>query len=341
MALTISQLQQMYGTKVHELRGREPQDGESLTKTTAAKTTQSTQVVTKDTLPPLPKVTYANSFDYEIIPDDDNPLFMNIEQRAEAAAKQEADRAEAERRRIEQAYASLPSFKWAPGKTLQSHQQENMQYIEDHPELFMTDERYQSYLANKAEEEKRQKELDAIAATLPPRPAGALGEDLRLTMRNDIEKATFLEEMKIKYQEYKDAFNFNGDRNEYTFGGKVTTPVMRNAKAGNSFVLHIYAHYLSGMEEKQEAINHQKEMIIHNQKMIEQGSITSINGLSSHRQALQEKQDEYERMLAGLKSFAEGKNVTKPLAAFFADYTRFTTGKAANLEQLYREYGIA
>jgi hypothetical protein len=216
--------------------------------------------------------------------------------------------------------------------------------------------------------------LEAKKASLPPRIKGALGEDLRL--RYDLDTANFLEEMKVKYTHVKDAFSdpivppdyesyderypnskmaalFASEQREAEknarkmynifgdFTGYAPTEAEERERTGNGFVmtlLPVVSHissYLARMASNAEGVKNAT-------RDLQAGNAhPGLREQIAQQQAfLDQARKEIKSPLEYLKNITDKRGFATEIAQYFADYSRFETGTAYDLNAVYREAGI-
>jgi hypothetical protein len=342
MTLTISQLQHMYGTSsVKELRGASPSG--------------SSRKAEADVLEP----STANSSN-EIIPEEDNPLFMSVEQRAWAHQREEILQHQRERQEIQRQIAEGE-------KSIEAMKRERAAFEALSPEeqIIYDKQRQQreleSYRAHQAKEAIR---VEKLKASLPPRVEGALGEDLRLAYYYDLKRGSFLEEMKVKYAHNKDALfapdqklkeafvshlasQMIYDPEEHALQSKINNlPAsevagMAKQKIGNSFVMGLFASF-DTFSMRLNNIYHNRNMMQSAERDMAEGNVRSglKEQIAQHKQTIEETQQLLHNELLPVKYMIEDRGLDKEAAAFFADASLFFTGNTYNLNDVYREAGI-
>lgn len=341
MTLTISQLQQMYGTKnVQELKGANSN--------AAPKNAGDVDVLERSA---------ANS-PTEIIPDDDNPLFMTIEQRALAhqheemrLRKAESERAQAEHAKMmEGIYKEQAAFEAMTFEEKVAYSEQKLQKMAE------------GAIKHRIEREAK---IEVLRASLPPRIAGALGEDLRLNDAYTAKEANFLEQMKVKYAAVKDALSLPdeeikdlavrhavGDfridpqqiaeekRLQNLSAAEVAAEMKQ--KAGNSFVLGLNGTF-NEIKVFAERIDHNRTMLQTAQRDLNAGSSRPFlrEQIAEHQRNIDESIPKLDYWLKYLKDNTDSRGVQEEISSFFADYMQFHTGKTYNLNALYREAGLA
>jgi hypothetical protein len=335
----------MYGTKsVQELKDASPN---------AASQNIDTDVLER------------NSASTEIIPDEDNPLFMTVEQRAEAYRRhQENIQHEREiqenKRLVAEAQKNREVIKreQADFEALSPEQQIVYWERKQQKEL----EQYHAYQAKEAVRAEK------LKASLSPRIEGALGEDLRLRDMFTFEEANFLEKMKVKYAHVKDALYdpivpqdyesysdkdlvaklHEGDKESRkiysvwgTFIGYAPTEAEQREQAGNGFVLGLNGTF-SQLSTFVERIEHHRSMMHNAQRDLNAGADRPFlkEQIAEHQRIITDSIPERNRWLTYLKEHTDSRGVQKEIANFFADYTEFHTGNVRDLNALYREAGL-
>jgi hypothetical protein len=376
MTLTITQLQQMYGTNsVQTLRGASPND--------AASSRNNVDVLERS----------ATHTSHEIIPDDDNPLFMTVEQRVEAHRRQENIKREQEIQEVKhqaaEAFRNIETLKREQAEFEALSPEEQVIYYEQKQQRKLAE--YHIY------QEKEIARIEKLKASLPPRIEGALGEDLRLKDAYTSEQANFLEQMKVKYAAVKNAlsppqpelepvmevmempyfprmrenpeYDPRSRAREYNATidkmHKDLTPsieahrqlreeqVQRNKerlaqweanndRVGNSFVLGLSGTF-SQIQTYAERINHNRSMMQSTQHDLEAGADRPFlkEQIARHQQIIDETIPQLDHWLTYLKKNTDSHGVQHEITAFFSDYMQFHTGKSYDLNALYREVGLS
>jgi hypothetical protein len=341
MTLTISQLQHMYGTNsVQTLRGANPY--------------AAPQNAAVGVLEP-------NAASNEIIPDEDNPLFMSVEQRAwvhqrdEVWKRQEESKlamAEHARQREEHARQS-EAFQKERAMIAAMSPEEKLAYSEQQQQQWVADAiRYRI---------EREAKIEKLKASLPPRIEGALGDDLRLTGAYTIDQANFLEEMKVKYAHVKNAIsssdevikefavrNAVGDfmldpeqvKEQQRLYGLSAAEVAAEFKQrlGNSFVVSLaptFSHIAHGLNK----IYNNQSIMADAQARLAAGSDHPMlrEQIASHEKSIAEAKKELRDILVPLHEKIDSFRVWHEVRSFFADYAEFAYGEPYDFYQAYRE----
>jgi hypothetical protein len=344
MTLTISQLQQMYGTtSVQTLRSANPSGA-------SAKSDAAVDVL--------------DAASNDIIPDDDNPLFMTVEQRAEAHQREEMVRNAKYAQYLENVRNEETALAVMTPEEQAIYYEEKQQY-----EL----ELYRNHQAKEAVR------LEKLKASLPPRISGALGEDLRLK-GYDLKEANFLEAMKVKYAHMKDAFIPPKPESEplpELFGAFPTTS--RYYKAHEAHFEEKKAEYIARREEVSR--NNEEKLQKWRSEIDQNGNnfvirltflfgraATDISTITSTTQSLENAKRDLEdgntrpflreqiiqqqavvdkawqnirTALQNIKNVTDTEGYREQTAQYFADYTQFRTGTAYDLNEVYRKAGAA
>jgi hypothetical protein len=354
MTLTIFQLQQMYGTSnVQQLRGANPN--------AAPKNAGDMGVLERSA---------ANS-PIEIIPDDDNPLFMNVEQRALAhQIKRDQEMQDMKRQSAEVKESSEAMRReHAIFETLSPEEQR----------LYLDQRKQKELDAYNAYQAKEVVRLEKLKASLPPRISGALGEDLRLS-NQDLEEANFLEAMKVKYAHLKDVYappapeldalpalfpmpskeSPTYKNNPESFDRIRTQDIERRQevnrlneekvqawqkdidRAGNTFVMvlnYAFSHSVSILS----SIDSNAKGVKNATQDLESGNTRPFlrEQIAQQQANVDKGWQDIRNHLEYVKRMIDDNGFAMEASQYFADYTQFHIGTAYNLNAVYREAGIA